>query len=108
MSELRPGAFCQKMLLALAASDGRRKRRKRDTTPDAIGLSMKRALLERAAREDPAPDDFEGWLLSATLEQGGDGGLRAMALEILHEWNLCQAEPSFRAWLEQGAPSDDA
>jgi len=108
VSELRPGAFCRQMLLTLLASEGRRRRRKRDTTPDAIGLSMKRALLERAAREDPAPDDFEGWLLAACLDEGGDGGLRAMALEILAEWRLCQDEPSFRAWLEQGAPSDDA
>lgn len=104
----RPGAFCETLLLALAASDGRRRRRKRDTTPDAIGMAMKRALLERAARQDPDPADFEGFLLAACLEAGGDGGLRAMALEILEEYRLCEAEPAFRGWLEQGAPSDDA
>lgn len=104
---LRPGAFCRQILGALAASDGRRRRRKRDTTPDAIGMGMKRALLDRAAREDPAPDEFEGWLLAACLEAGGDGGVRAMAIEILEEWRLCQASPAFRGWLDQGAPSDD-
>jgi len=107
LTGLRPGAFCQKVLLALSASEGRRRRRKRNTTPDAIGLSMKRSLLERAAREDPAPDDFEGWLLSACNGEDG-GGVRAMALEILTEWQLFQVEPSFRVWLEQGAPSDDS
>jgi len=36
---LRPAVVCGQLLAALAASDGRRRRRKRDTTPDAIGLA---------------------------------------------------------------------
>jgi hypothetical protein len=52
---LRPAEVCRALLAALDASEGRRRRRKRDTTPDAIGLAIKRCLLEQAVREDPAP-----------------------------------------------------
>src|SRR2546422_5226163 len=38
----RPGEICRELLAALDASEGRRRRRKRDTTPDAIGLTIKR------------------------------------------------------------------
>src|SRR2546427_436271 len=49
----RPAQICRELLNALEASDGRRKRRKRDTTPDAIGLEVKRDLLVRAVAADP-------------------------------------------------------
>jgi hypothetical protein len=42
---LRPAEFCRQLLATLDVSEGRRKRRKRDTTPDAIGLAIKRDLL---------------------------------------------------------------
>jgi hypothetical protein len=105
----RPGDICRELLATLEASEGRRQRRKRDTTPDAIGLTMKRELLERAVAADPEPDEFEAWLLEQCRAAGGaEGGVRAMALSIFEEWRLAhQAEP-FRAWLAQGAPSDDA
>lgn len=112
---LSPGEICQRLLLALSASDGRRKRRKRNTAPDAIGLDMKLRLLERAAEESTPADDFEAWLAQQCLEEseaegGGEGsGARwAVALEILEEWRMAQASPAFRAWLLSGAPSDDA
>jgi hypothetical protein len=106
----RPADLCRGLLAALEASEGRRRRRKRDTTPDAIGLGIKRALLERAVADDPPPDAFEGWLLDRCLE--GDstvsvGAVRAMALDLLAEWRLVGADPAFRAWLAAGAPSDD-
>jgi hypothetical protein len=107
----RPAALCRELLRALDASDGRRRRRKRDTTPDAIGLGIKRALLEAAVAEDPSADQFEGWLLARCL--GADatvsiGAVRMMALDVLAEWRLAQRVPDFRAWLDRGAPSDDA
>lgn len=90
------------------ASEGRRKRRKRDTKPDAIGLGIKRDLLAAAANDDPLPDDFEGWLLDRCLAAGPlAGATRAMALDILDEWRVAVASGSFRSWLEAGAPSDD-
>jgi hypothetical protein len=107
----RPAALCRELLAALDAAEGRRRRRKRDTTPDAIGLGIKRALLERAVADDPAPGEFERWLLDRCGEGAATvsmGAVRAMALELLGEWRLAAADPAFRAWLAAGAPSDDA
>jgi hypothetical protein len=107
----RPADLCRALLAALEASEGRRRRRKRDTTPDAIGLGIKRALLERAVAEDPASEEFERWLLERCLEGAATvsvGAVRAMALEVLNEWRLVAADPAFRGWLASGARSDDA
>ncbi|HXH12965.1 MAG TPA: hypothetical protein VNP04_24735 [Alphaproteobacteria bacterium] len=106
---LRPAEFCRQLIATLDASEGRRRRRKRDTTPDAIGMAVKRELLEQTIGDDPDPQAFEAWLLQRCLAAGaGSGALRAMALEVLNEWRLAAAAPSFRDWLRQGAPSDDA
>jgi len=105
----RPAGICRELVLALDASEGRRKRRKRDTTPDALGLAIKRDLLDRAIAADPDPDEFEAWLLAQCAAAGpAEGGMRAMALSIFEEWRLALAAGSFRDWLAQGAPSDDA
>ena len=102
----RPGDVCRELLAALDASEGRRKRRKRDTTPDAIGLEVKRDLLERAVAADPEPDAFEAWLLEQCIAAGGaEGGVRAMALSIFEEWRLAHDADAFRDWLARGAPS---
>lgn len=106
----RPADVCRMLLAALESAEGRRKQRKRDQTPDAIGLAIKRELLEAAVSADPAPDAFEGWLLARCLDAAagpGTGAVRAMAIEVLAEWRLATASPDFRAWLGQGAPSDD-
>ena len=101
--------MCAELLAALDASEGRRRRRKRDTTPDAIGLTIKRDLLERAVAADPAPERFEEWLYEQCLAAGpSEGGVRAMALSIFEEWRLAQDATAFGAWLQRGAPSDDA
>ena len=105
----RPSTICRELLAALDASEGRRRRRKRDTTPDAIGLTMKRELLERAVAADPDPDRFEEWLYEQCLAAGAaDGGVRAMALSIFEEWRLARDATAFGEWLARGAPSDDA
>jgi hypothetical protein len=105
---LRPAEVCRGLLDALDASEGRRKRRKRDTRPDRIGLEIKRRLLERAVREDPAAEAFDAWLARCTLEEGvADGPVRAMALDILHDWRLAAAAEAFGGWLGHGAPSAD-
>jgi len=105
----RPAVVCAELLAALDASEGRRRRRKRDTTPDAIGLTIKRDLLERAVAADPDPAGFEEWLHEQCLAAGtGDGGVRAMALSIFEEWRLAQDATAFGEWLQRGAPSDDA
>lgn len=107
----RPARLCRDLLAALDASDGRRRRRTRDTTADAIGLTIKRELLERAVAEDPAPEAFEGWLVEQCLAGTAtysEGAVRAMALEVLDEWRLAAISPDFSAWLDRGAPSADA
>jgi hypothetical protein len=107
---LRPADVCRALLAALEASEGRRRRRKRDTTPDQIGLGIKRALLTAAVADDPDPDAFEGWLLTRCLAAGpgsSEGSVRAMALEVFDEWRLASASGAFSAWLASGAPSED-
>ena len=105
---LRPGPVCRQLLGAMEGSEGRRKRRKRDTRPDAIGMGIKRDLLAGAAEADPEPEDFEGWLLEQCLDAGPlAGAFRAMAMEVHAEWLVAQSFPSFRDWLATGAPSDD-
>ena len=111
LQSLRPADVCRALLAALEAADGRRRKRKRDQTPDTIGLSIKRALLERAVEDNPSPEAFEKWLLDypqkcATLESSG--AVSAMARAVLEEWRLAHSLKDFRVWLEQGAPSDDA
>jgi len=60
----RPADVCRALIAALEAADGRRRKRKRDQTADAIGLGVKRELLQRVVDEDPPPDGFEEWLLN--------------------------------------------
>ena len=109
MAILRPADVCRQLLATLDAAEGRRRRRKRNTTPDAIGLAMKRDLLAGAVQDDPEPAAFESWLLGRCQASGiADGPVRAMALEVLAEWRLAAASQPFQDWLAQGAPSDDA
>ncbi len=106
---VRPGDFSRQLLQAMEASEGRRKRRKRDTTPDKIGMDIKRDLLERAVEEDPSPEGFEGWLLEQVIRMPiGSGPVRALCIQILDEYRVAMYDPHFRSWLVAGAPSADA
>ena len=108
MTILRPATVCQQLVQATEATEGRRKRRKRNTTPDALGMEVKRELLEAAVAEDPDPDDFEAWLFARVQGAGTlTGATRAMALVIWDEWQFALASGGFREWLAAGAPSDD-
>lgn len=108
MDTLRPSRVCTALLAALDASEGRSRARKRDQTPDAVGLGIRRELLERAARDDPEPEAFEQWLLEQVEASASPGAVRAMARAVLDEWQLAHRMPSFAAWLAQGARSEDA
>jgi len=106
----RPAALCTALLSALEAAEGRRRKRKRDQTPDAFGLGVKRALLQRAVEEDPDPDAFEAWLIAYPSTCGAPelaGPASAMARAVFDEWRLAHSLGEFREWLERGAPSDD-
>ena len=105
---LTPAELCRGLLGALDASEGRRKRRVRDTNADSIGLAIQRDLLEEIVRDEPAPDEFEAWLLARCEAEGaGDGAVRSMALFIWDQWELARRAPDVRAWILAGAASDD-
>jgi len=106
----RPADICRALLAALESAEGRRRNRKRDQTPDAIGLGVKRDLLRRAVEDDPAPEAFEAWLLNYPLTCGAPelaGPAFAMARAVFEEWRLAHTLGEFRLWLERGAPSED-
>ena len=109
-AELRPADVCRALLSALEASEGRRRKRKRDQTPDVFGLGVKRALLQRVVEDNPPSEAFEKWLLEYPLTCGAPGmagAASAMARAVFDEWRLAQTMGEFRNWLQQGAPSDD-
>ncbi len=108
ISPLRPSDFARQALDALDAAEGRRRRRKRDTTPDAIGLGIKRDLLARLSAEDPPVEGLEPWLLRQIVGAPASGPVRALCTEILAEYRYAWADPIFRGWLAEGAPSADA
>jgi hypothetical protein len=108
MTTLRPAIVCHQLLHATDAAEGRRKRRKRNTTPDALGMEVRRELLEAAVAADPEPDEFEAWLFARVQASGGvTGATRAMAMQVWDEWQFALASGTFREWLAAGAPSDD-
>ena len=105
---ITPVQLCQGLLSALDASEGRRRRRSRNTTADSIGLEIQRGLLEDAVREAPSAETFERWLLERCMAQGpSDGAHRAMALTIWYEWEIASQSRDVSAWLASGARSDD-
>lgn len=106
----RPADVCRALLAALDAAEGRRRKRKRDQTPDAFGLAVKRDLLRRAVEDDPQPEAFEEWLLnypSSCRSPELAGPAYAMARAVFEEWRLAHSLGEFRQWLEEGAPSED-
>ena len=110
-SALRSAEVCSGLLAALQAAEGRRKRRKRDQTPGAIGLNLKRQILERAVEENPSAEKFEEWLLQYCHSYNAEalpGALSAIARSVYEEWRLAQSTTAFKEWLECGAPSEDA
>jgi hypothetical protein len=108
MDTFRPADVCKALLAALDAADGRRRSRKRDQTPDAIGLALKREILERVVEENPDAENFEAWLLNYPQSHHIPGAVAAMARAVLDEWHMAHAMGDFKAWLDHGAPSDDA
>lgn len=106
-----PSEVCRALLAALDASEGRRRKRKRDQTADAFGLAVKRDLLERVIAEDPPADAFEEWLFNYPMTCDAPemaGPALAMARAVFEEWRLAHTLRDFKRWLEHGAPSDDA
>src|SRR4030095_13899087 len=84
----RPAEVCKALLAALDAADGGRRKRKRDQTPDAIGLAIRRDLLKRAVDDEPDPETCEEWLLHCVLTCAPElsGAVSAMARAVFDEW----------------------
>jgi hypothetical protein len=110
MEAIRPSEVCRALLTALEAAEGRRRSRKRDQTPDAIGLGIKRDILAAVVAADPDPENFESWLLEYPLRCAPElaGPVTAMARAVFDEWNLAHSLGDFKTWLDRGAPSEDA
>src|SRR5207302_36205 len=91
VTPFRPALVCGALFTALDASEGRRRRRKRDTTPDAIGMLLKtpaagpgdrggsrsRRLRDVAAR--PVPHQSRGCLNGGAVGHGARGDRRMAA-----------------------------
>jgi hypothetical protein len=110
VTPMRPAELCRALLRALDGAEGRRRRRQRDTTADALGLAIKHELLEQAVADDPEPEAFEAWLLercAAAADTVSTGAMRAMALEVFDEWRLIAVTPAFGDWLARGALDRD-
>ena len=105
---VRPGAFCRFLLKALEAAESQTRRRKRDQSPDRVGLGIKRELLEQAVGADPEPEAFEDWLMEQIVLAPHAGSVRAMCEQIFLEYRMAARQPDLAAWLASGAPSDDA
>lgn len=106
----RPADVCKALLAALEAAEGRRRSRKRNQTPDAYGLAVKRELLRRVIEADPEPQQFESWLLAYPQTCGAPelaGPALAMARGVYEDWRLAHTSEEFRRWLAAGAPSAD-
>jgi hypothetical protein len=95
LEKVRPGYVCQALLAALDASEGRRRRRKRDQTPDAIGLAIKRRLLEQAVREEHVPFLKNGaWRRRwSILEIGSSKARRPTTVSVIRHDNSTHPPP---------------
>lgn len=102
-----PAEFARQALEAIEASEGRRKKRHRNTTPDRIGLDLKRDILAGLADEAPPAEELEEWLQRRIVGSPDPGATRAMCLDVFDEYRAATLSPSFREWLARGAPSDD-
>lgn len=102
-----PAEFARHALEAIENSEGRRKRRHRDTTPDRLGLDLKRKILEDVIEHAPGPAELEDHLFALVNASDDPGATRAMCSDVLDEYRTAASSPAFRGWLEKGAPSDD-
>jgi hypothetical protein len=103
----RPAVFARLLLNALSVSSNKSRRRKRDQKADETGLALKCAVLEQLITDDPAPDHVGDWLLDQVLATPANGALRAVAAEILNEYQLARTDPVFAEWLSSVGPRQE-
>ena len=79
-------------------------KRKRDQTPDAFGLAVKRELLQRAIEDDPAAGSIRRMAAQLSSHLRGAGARRAraaMARAVFEEWRLAHSLGEFRRGLSR-------
>lgn len=102
---LRPAEFARLARASIEVSEGRRRRRQRDTLADELGLELKLALLEAIEAADPEPEELEAFLLEYALRpERPSGPIRGVCTDLRAEWEIAQIAPAFAAWLREGAP----
>lgn len=99
----RPAEFARLARGSIEVSEGRRRRRQRDTLADSLGLDMKRDLLLAIEAADPEPEDFERFLLEYALTHQPSGSIRGVCTDLWSEWESAQLAPTFADWLRSGA-----
>ena len=107
MTCVRPADACRALLGALDASEGRRRRRKRDTTPDTLGMVIKRHLrADRPVRSRAGL--FRGVAARALPRErhGADGSDARHGPRGAHRVEADGCPGPFRDWLTAGAPPE--
>jgi hypothetical protein len=94
---LRPRDFA---VLLLSSGDVAPRQRARDQQADRAGLELKRRVLNALAALDPEPKDLETALLAIIEDLGPPTGpTRAIARNLLEEWQAASATPAWVAHL---------
>jgi hypothetical protein len=95
---MRPRDFA---LLLLNSGELLPRQRLRSQTPDALGLELKRRLLQSVAALDPEPKDLDQ-ALERLVNEGNapSGSLRALALSFRDEWQALPANPEWIEYLQ--------
>lgn len=95
-----PREFCT----LLKAVDRRPPRLSRDLEPDLIGIDLKHRVLDALIADPPGASDFEAALLerAAALDLPS-GSARGICSDILAEWRMAHASPTFLPWLREEA-----
>jgi hypothetical protein len=88
-------------LLLLNSGELLPRQRLRSQTPDAVGLELKRRLLQSLVALDPEPAELDTALERLVLEGGTPvGPLRALALAFRDEWQALPANPQWIEYLQ--------
>ena len=98
---MRPREFA---LLLLSSGELLPRQRLRSQTPDAVGLELKRRLLQSLADLDPEPTELDETLAHLVNEGGASAGpLRALALSFRDDWQALPASPEWIEFLQSEA-----
>jgi hypothetical protein len=94
-------------LLLLGSDELRPRPRMRSQQPDALGLALKRRLLERLVELDPEPANLDAALAHLIDELGPPPGpIRALAIGFRDDWQGLPCNPEWLQHLREQASED--